>query len=278
MPRSLLFAGATRPDLVAKLGRAQPDAAVVDLEDAVPFDHKDRARKQARHAAERLAADHPELRVFVRVNSVASGLMERDVAAVASPRLAGVVLPKLESEADGARLAEALQAVGWAGAATIAGIETARGIARVEDVLARGWEAAYFGAEDLAADLGGRRTPAGDEVLYARSRFVIAARIHGVLPIDQAVVEFRDDEQFERDAGRGRDLGYTGKLCIHPRQVALAHAAFSPTQDEIDRATRVLAAAEQAASDGVGALEVDGTMVDEPLIRRARAVLRAADR
>lgn len=278
MPRSLLFAGATRPDLIAKLGRAQPDAAVVDLEDAVPLDHKEQAREQAREAAERLAVEHPELRVFVRVNPVASGLMEHDIAAVASTRLAGVVLPKLESPEDGRRLTAALHHAGWSGAATIAGVETARGIAGVEDVLGLGWEAAYFGAEDFAADLGGRRTPDGDEVLYARSRFVIAARLHGVVPIDQAVVGFTDDERFGRDAARGRDLGYRGKICIHPRQVALAHAAFSPTKEEIGRATRLLAAAEEAAGRGVGAINVDGAMVDEPLIRRAREVLRAADR
>jgi citrate lyase subunit beta/citryl-CoA lyase len=274
--RSLLFAGATRPDLVAKLGRSRPDAAVVDLEDAVPPGHKEAARAGARDSAAALAARHPQLRVFVRVNPAASGLLEADVAAAVTPGLAGVVLPKLEAAGDVERLRAALADAGCAALAVVGGLETARGVHDAYDLLGLGLEAAYFGAEDYAADLGARRTDRGDEVLYARSQVVLAARLQGVRPIDQAVVAIRDDVQYAADARRGRELGYRGKLCVHPAQVALAHAAFTPTPDEIDHARRVLAAWEQHAAGGVGALEVDGAMVDEPALRLARAVLAPA--
>lgn len=274
--RSLLFAGATRPDLVAKLGRSAPDAAVVDLEDAVPPDHKQQARAAARDSAAALAAAHPALRVFVRVNPAASGLLEADVAAAVTPGLAGVVLPKLEAAGDVERLRAALAASGCERLAIVGGLETARGVHDAYTLLGLGLEAAYFGAEDYAADLGARRTELGDEVLYARSHVVLAARLQGVTPIDQAVVAIRDDAQYAADARRGRALGYRGKLCVHPAQVALAHVAFTPSGEELEHARRVLAAWEAHAAGGVGALEVDGAMVDEPALRLARAALASA--
>jgi citrate lyase subunit beta/citryl-CoA lyase len=274
--RSLLFAGATRPDLVAKLGRSAPDAVVIDLEDAVPPEHKERARPMALEGARALAAACPGLPIYVRVNPAASGLLEADVAGAVVPSLAGVVLPKLERGADLERLRAALGGAGCGELLVIAGLESARGVADARSLLELGVHAAYFGAEDYAADLGAVRTAGGEEVLYARSHVVLACRLCGVLPIDQAVVEFREDERFAVDARRGRALGYRGKLCIHPAQVALAHEAFTPSAREVDQARRILAAWEERAGDGVGALEVDGQMVDEPALRLARAVLAAA--
>ena len=274
--RSLLFAPATRPELVAKLGRAGPDAAVVDLEDAVPAAHKAAARGTAREAARALAADHPDLRVYVRVNAPGSGLLADDVREAVTPGLAGVVVPKAESAEQLAAVRELLGAAHGEGLGIVAGVETARGVADVDDLLDPDLHAVYFGAEDFAADVGARRTAAGHEVLYARSRVVLAARLAGVPALDQAVVAIRDDEAFREDAQRGRELGYRGKLCVHPAQVALAHEAFSPTEAEVDLARRVLSAWEETAATGAGALEVDGVMVDEPALRFARATLAAA--
>ena len=119
----------------------------------------------------------------------------------------------------------------------LAGIETAHGVEHAREILeAPGVAAGYFGAEDFIADMGGLRTPGSTEVLYARSRVALAARIAGVPVADQVVATLDDEHVFVADARVGRSLGYPGKLCIHPAQVALAHRVFSPTPEEIDRA------------------------------------------
>lgn len=276
--RSVLFAGATRPDLVAKLPRSGPDAVVVDLEDAVPPSHKAEARAAARELAGGLASEHPSLDVFVRVNAVASPWIAADVAEALAANLAGVVVPKVESAADVDRARQLLAGAGRDGLAVFAGIESALGVVRAGEILGSGVAFAYFGAEDYIADLGGRRTARGDEVLYARSKVALHARVHGVPCIDIVTADVRDPEAFRADAERGRDLGYHGKLCLHPAQVAIANEVFGATGEEVDRARRMLAAAEAAAAEGRGAIAFEGAMVDEPALRMARAVLDRAAR
>lgn len=266
--RSALFAGATRPDLVAKLARSGPDAAIVDLEDAVPDDAKD----EARAALPDLVASIEEgPRVFVRVNAPRSEWFRDDLEAAAElADLAGVVVPKTEAVEDLLWTRDALPE----GVEVFAGLETARGVAECERILAEAAPAAaYFGAEDYIADLGGRRTSGGEEVLYARSRVALAARLAGVTAIDQVVVDFRDDAGFERDAEEGRALGYRGKLCIHPSQVPLANAAFGASAEELARARALLAAWEEGAARGVAAVEFEGAMVDGPALRMARETI-----
>jgi citrate lyase subunit beta/citryl-CoA lyase len=253
MIRSLLFAGAGRPDLVAKLPGTEADAVVIDLEDAVPQSDKDAARAALPELVESAAG----ARVLVRVNGAATPWFAADV---------GAVLPKAEGPEEVAELARHLGPE----AALVAGLESARGVAAAEELLAAGATAGYFGAEDYIADLGGRRTAAGEEVLYARSRVALAARLAGVPCLDQVVVDFRDDAAFEADAEAGRALGFRGKLCIHPRQAGIANRVFGASAEELQRARALLAAWKQAAADGVGAISFDGAMVDLPAVRMAR--------
>ena len=267
--RSLLFAGASRPDLVAKLDRAGADVAIIDLEDAVPAATK----AEARAALPELLASVTETPVLVRVNAATTEWFDADLDAVAAlPAVAGVVVAKVEApgdlEAAAGRLAE--------GATVVAGIESARGVGAVESLLEAGATACYFGAEDYIADLGGRRTPGSQEVLFARSRVVLAARIAGVTALDQVVTDFRDDAGFERDAEDGRALGYRGKLCIHPAQVPIANRVFSPSAAELERARGLLAAWEEGAERGVAAVVFEGEMVDGPAVRMARETLERA--
>jgi citrate lyase subunit beta / citryl-CoA lyase len=267
--RSMLFAGATRPDLVAKLASSGPDAVIIDLEDAVP----DEAKPQARAALPELVASVSGPKVFVRVNAPESSWFADDIVAVSSLPIAGVVVPKVESADD---LERARLALGE-GAELVAGIESARGVAAVETILAEAAPAAaYFGAEDYIADLGGRRTPGGEEALYARSRVALAARVAGVNAIDQVVVDFRSEDAFRRDAEAGRAIGYRGKLCIHPSQVPVANAVFGASPEEVERARALLAAWQEGATRGVAAVEFDGTMVDGPALRMARETLDRA--
>ncbi len=127
-----------------------------------------------------------------------------------------------------------------------------------------------------AADVGGVRTADNTEVLYARSRVALAARVAEVHAIEQIVADFRDDARYLADAEQARALGYQGKLCIHPAQVALAHRAFTPSAEEVVRARKLLAAYELAAARGEATLDFGGEMVDGPMARRARGVLDAA--
>ncbi|SEI64210.1 citrate lyase subunit beta / citryl-CoA lyase [Deinococcus reticulitermitis] len=273
----MLFAPGNRADLIAKLPRSGPDAVVIDLEDAVPAtdEAKAAARPVARDAARELLAAAPHLAVFVRVNSPHSPYFDDDLS-VLTPELTGVVVPKLESAQDARRVADTLAARGLplpilAGLETGAGVWNAREILDVPEVA---W--AYFGAEDYTTDLGGERTPGNLEVLYARSRVALAARLAGVAALDIVVTRLNDEAAFREDARQGRALGYSGKLCIHPAQVALAHEHFGPTPQDLARAQRLLAAAAEAEARGHGAFSFDGQMVDEPMLAKARALLHRA--
>ncbi|MCW2721696.1 CoA ester lyase [Pseudonocardia sp.] len=264
--RSLLFVPGGRADMIAKVGRAGADGVVLDLEDAVAATDKDTARATVVDALGSLEVPDGTL-VLVRVNATDSPWFAEDVAAVVGTRADGVVLPKLERTDQLAELQGHHLTI-------IGGLETALGVADARPLLAAGAAmglvAAYFGAEDFIADMGGRRTPEGTEVLYARSQVALAARLAGVAALDQVVTAVRDDAAFRADAEQARALGYPGKLCIHPAQVPLAHEVFTPSEAEVTHARAVLAASEK----GVGLL--DGEMVDDVHVRMARATLARA--
>lgn len=277
LPRSVLFAPGNRADLIAKLPRSGPDAVVIDLEDAVPAtpEAKAAARPIARDAARDLMAAAPHLAVFVRVNAPHSLYFEDDLA-VLTPELSGVTVPKLEAAADVTRVAQALAKRGLE-LPIFAGLETGAGVWNAREIMGTAPVAwAYFGAEDYTTDLSGQRMAGNLEVLYARSRVALAARLAGVAALDIVVTALNDAPTFHADAEQGRALGYCGKLCIHPAQVALAHEHFGPTEKERERALKLLDAAHAAALAGHGAFSFEGQMVDEPMLAKARAVLAEA--
>ena len=268
--RSLLFAPGNRPQYFPKLVTSGADGVVLDLEDAVPPMAKRAAREEARGAVPGLVRQLGATRVFVRVNGPKTAWFQDDLDALRGAGC-GVVVPKLES------LDELAAAGSWlAQVEVVAGIETVAAVEAAPSLCHAPVTAAYFGAEDLVADLGGRRTEAGLEVLYARTRVAFAARLGGVRAIDQVVIDFEDDARFRREADEARSLGYTGKLCIHPRQVALANDAFKPSAEEVEMNRRLVEAFEGAQKEGIGVIDFEGRMVDQPVYQRAVAVLRAA--
>jgi len=271
--RSVLFAPATRADVLAKLPRSQPDAAIIDLEDGVSFQAKDAARSIARSAVETLAASHPQIHWFVRINAIGTPWFVEDVAQALTPSLTGVVLPKYESLEQLELLSSALEQQGLGQLVVMAGIETALGVEKASQTLQSPIVAAYFGAEDFIADMGGERTTEGLEVLYARSRVVLAARLAGIPALDQVVTDFHDDARFITEAAQARALGYSGKLCIHPSQVALANQYLRPSSHEVDRSQRLLDAYQQAQANNQGVIVFDGQMVDMPMVKRAQTIL-----
>jgi citrate lyase subunit beta/citryl-CoA lyase len=273
--RSLLFAPAVRPDFIAKLPERGADAVVVDCEDATPAGAKDLARQ---HVREHVPALAEQCKVTVRVNAVASEWFADDINDGVVPEVAAIVVPKIDSVDALNTVSAALEANGLGHIRVIAGIETALGVADARLLLAHERVvAAYFGAEDFIADMGGIRTASNEEVLYARSAVALAARLGGVPLLDQVVTDFRDDDRFIAECAQARAIGYSGKLCIHPGQVALANAAFIPSADEVDRARRLLEVYENATSEGLAAIDFEGQMVDEPLAVQARRIIATAD-
>ena len=272
--RSLLFAPAVRPDLLRKMPRTDADAIVIDLEDATPPDAKDTGRVEMRSAVADLAGQLP---ILVRVNDDTTPWHDDDLDSLPTEGLAGLVMPKIETMAGLDSLAARLADRGL-DMPVIGGVETALGVADARSLLAHDLiSAAYFGAEDFIADLGGVRTASNDEVAYARAQVALAGRLAEVTVIDQVVADFTDDDRCRRECLEARSMGYGGKLCIHPSQVAIANAAFLPSSEEIDRARRLLEAYDDAKAQGVASVAFEGQMVDEPVARQARRMLAQAD-
>ncbi|MGC8480213.1 MAG: HpcH/HpaI aldolase/citrate lyase family protein [Acidimicrobiales bacterium] len=268
-PRSALFVPATSEKMLLGARSLGADLIIVDLEDAVAPHQKAEARANLRSVIPAIRRDF-NAPLLLRVNEFGSDECELDLVLAGELDLDGLVVPKVESH----EVAPALRRdVRWHpgdDSILLAGIESARGVAYAREIFESGFDLAYFGAEDLIADLGGTRRQDNLEVLYARSMVRIDGRLGGVGLLDQAYVSVRDDEGFRQDAMFAKDLGYGGKICLHPRQVSLANELFAPSAAEIAHARSVL----DALAGGVGV--VDGQMVDAVHRKMAEEVLRRA--
>lgn len=282
--RSLLFAPANRPELLKKFPRCGADAFVIDLEDGTPETEKAAARRDLPAMVRHLRASDLNGLLLVRTNEPASPHTDADIDAALSADIDGIVIPKLGSVLDLQRFGAALShKERGRGSRPLIMVGIIEGIAGVVNAhaLAAGdphLHALCFGAEDFIAEMGGRRTAEGLEVLYSRSRVVLAAKAAGIAAIDQAMVDIRDDGSFRRDAVMGRNLGYGGKICLLPRQVELANEVFSPSAEEIERSRRLVDAYETARAKGHGVIEHEGRMIDPPLLKHAQNVLALASR
>lgn len=257
-----LFLPATRMDRIAKAARSGADAVIVDLEDAVDPEQKDQARLTM---AELLSDISISVPLILRINSVDTPWHRTDVHACAKLPFQAVMLAKAESAEGCDRVARET------GKPVVALIETAMGLARANDI-AQASARLAFGSIDYAADLGIAHRQ--NCLLYPRSMLVLAARLAGqVPPLDGVTTDLRDAELIQAESRHSREMGFGGKLLIHPAQVAPARLGFAPSPEEILWAERVIA----AAVSGSAAVKVDGMMVDAPVIKRARAVQRLAD-
>ena len=274
--RSLLFAPAVRPDLLTKLPRAGADAVIIDCEDATPADLKAEGRANAQRIGTELVAGGAS--VFVRVNGVGTEWFAEDVRGAVPEGAAGILVPMVETAHQLDMVGDSLERSAHNGLTVMIGLETARGVASARELLAHDVAAAgYFGAEDFIADMGGARTESNIEVAYARSEVALAGRLARVPVVDQVVVAFADLTRFAREAEEARALGYSGKMCIHPGQVAPANNAFTPTSSEVAAARQLIEAYEAAGREGNAVIVVDGRMIDGPLVAQARKVLASAD-
>lgn len=260
--RSYLYVPGNRPDRFDKAFAAGADAVIVDLEDAVPAHDKAAARAAL---CGWLSAAKP---VLVRVNAVGSEWFEADLAACDAPGVIGIVLPKAEG------IGEAVVSLcRRRGTSLLPLIETAVGMERAAEVAATpAVQRLLFGTIDLQFELG--IDGDGDELLMFRSRLVLVSRLAGIQsPIDGPCTSWEDVELLANDCRRARRLGFGGKLCIHPRQLAAVNAAFAPSQGEVEWARRVLEAARRS---GGAAVAVDGRMVDRPVMLKAERIAQEA--
>jgi citrate lyase subunit beta/citryl-CoA lyase len=272
--RSVLFTPGDEPEMMRKALEGDADVVVFDLEDAVAPDRKEAARE----AVEEVLYDVPEgaPEAWVRLNPFGGDIDGRDDLEAIDVEPSCFVVPKAGSAEDVEAVAEALEESGTdTGVVPI--VESAAGVVNAAEVAtASRVSAVVFGAEDLAADLGATRTPEGEEVIYARQKVVAVATAAEVEAIDTLWTEFRDEEGLREDTERGISLGYDGKLAIHPAQVEVINDAFTPDARKVEWAERILEAKEEAEERGKGVFEVDGEMVDAPLVEQARTVKHRA--
>jgi citrate lyase subunit beta/citryl-CoA lyase len=252
---TFLFVPADRPERFAKAASSGADAIIIDLEDAVA----PAAKAAARAGLRALPAG---ANIFVRVNALGTPWHEEDIAALAGVPAAGIMLPKAESAESTRDLHRRSQKP------VIALIESASGLAACRQIAQNAARLA-FGSIDFCTDLGAAHVR--DALLTARSEIVLASRLASLPPpVDGVTTAIDDEALIEDDARYAHALGFGGKLCIHPKQIAAARRGFAPAADEIAWARRVLAAPEG------GAAAADGIMVDAPVRLRARQILRAA--
>lgn len=264
--RSWLFVPATRHDRFAKAASSGADRVIIDLEDAVAPAEKAEACRRLADVA--LPTDVP---VYLRINGAGTEWFNEDLDMAARLDLTGVFLPKADSAAHVERVAARLPQ----SRRIVAIIETAHGAWNVLTVAqAPHIERLVFGAVDFELDTG--MHDAGDACAAVRSQIVIASKVAGIgAPIDSVSLSFDDEAQLAIDAARSRRYGFAGKLCIHPRQVAITNAAFRPSPEEVTWARALLE--EHAARPADAVFTYRGTMVDRPVIARARVIQSLAN-
>ncbi|SHH35790.1 HpcH/HpaI aldolase/citrate lyase family protein [Marivita hallyeonensis] len=262
-PITYLFVPADRPDRFEKALGSGADRVILDLEDAVRPDAKAEARRAI------LDASLDWGRVVVRINDAASPYFDADFSFLAEMKAAAVMLPKAETVDTLTRVSDAA----GCDIEVLPQIETVRGLEAAPELLAHpATRRAVFGHLDFALDLGAE--PVWEALLYARSRLVALSRLAGALPpVESVTTAVKDDARLREDTRAARQMGFGGKLLIHPAQVGPAAEAFRPSDAERDWARRVLDVVAQGAA---GAVAVDGKMIDKPVEEAARRILARA--
>lgn len=281
--RSWLFVPGNRARMIRKAPTLGADVVVYDLEDALPSAEKASGR---RLVAEALEAPPGRSLRYVRVEADPGRGLE-DARAVVRPGLDGLVLPKVSEVSQLHQIDAALEAL-EAGAGMqpgsvriLAMIESARGLLEAPAIAAAcpRMVGLFFGAEDFTLDIGvfAPEEEGPDEMLYARSAVAVATASCGLVAVDRIVPEFQALGPLAADCKRARQLGFGGKGVIHPRQIACVHQAFAPSEQQVEKAREVIRGFEQALREGAGTVQVEGKMVDWPIVEKARRLIRMAE-
>jgi citrate lyase beta subunit len=278
----LLFMPGDDRHKIEKGAASKVDSVIMDLEDGVALSSKPAARETVATALREVNFGKTER--IVRINPVGSALYVDDLRQTVEGHPDGYVLPKIESAGQirevSQWLADVELANNWPNGsiALLPIVESARGILNLRDIAESDPRivALIFGAEDLAGDIGAKRTPDGWEVFYARSAVVLHAKAFGLQAIDTVYVDLQDVDGLTTDTEQALYMGYTGKLAIHLRQVDPIQSVFTPSEEEIQQAQRLIHAYHGYLQAGTGAFQLDGKMVDMPIVRAAEAVLARA--
>ncbi len=280
--RSFLFTPGDSVRKIEKAAQLGVDTIILDLEDAVAIEQKENARQLVAKALHDI--DFGRTERLVRINSVDTDLCAVDLDVIAACIPDGIVLPKVETAVHMQKIDDYLSAAERENGRVqgtirlFALIETALAVMNIKEIAQASsrLEGLLFGAEDLAADIGATRSSGGQEIFYARSAVVIAAAAYHLQAVDMVYLDLHDETGLAAEAALARQLGYTGKMVIHPRQVPVIHRAFSPTQEEIEKAQRVVDAYQAHATVGSGVFTLNGRMVDRPILRAAEHILQRA--
>lgn len=281
--RTALFVPGNRPDRVDKAVNSEADAVIIDLEDAVPLAQKEETREKVR----KKILEHHTSRIIVRVNALSSEFFLGDLSEIIVRELDGIMIPKVESAEQMLRLdklilnAEKEEKIPIGAISIIPLIESAKAVQNIfqivsENATIRRLFTVAFGAADYTLDLGIKMSKEANELLYPRSQICIACRAAGVEPpLDTPfMIDLKDIEALKNDAKRAKQLGFQGKLCIHPNQIEPCHAIFSPSKEEILYAEKVIEAFEEAEGKGQAAIQLDGKFIDYAVVQQARRILQ----
>ncbi|MEY4420399.1 MAG: hypothetical protein RLZZ498_995 [Pseudomonadota bacterium] len=268
--QAFLFVPANRPDRFAKSLATRAHAVIVDLEDAVPLSDKDAAREAIRRELAPWLQQCPE-RIVVRVNACGTPYLDDDLRLANELGIRHLMLPKAESHA---QLTSVVNALSFS-PVLIPMIESAQGVDQVKAIASHpNTLRLSLGNIDLQFSFGLQCGPDELELLPVRHQILLASRLHELAaPIDGVTVQIESDTQLQADILRAKRLGFQGKLCIHPKQVDAVIQGFQPTAQEIEHAQAVVAA-DQAANGGV--VQLNGKMVDRPVVMLAKFVLQKA--
>ncbi len=281
--RSMLSVPGIRERFIEKARDAEADVLCFDLEDSVAWDDK----PAARDLLCRVLPDFPKRgrQVFVRTNGYDTGLIEQELHAIVQPWLDGVSVSKIECARDIQRIDDYLTLLERArglpdGEVKLAAwIENAHAVANAYEICAASERLVGIcvGGEDYAVSIGVRRTKGGAELELARRASVNAAHAAGIAPLDTPWTDIRDPEGFEDELARMKEIGFLGKFCIHPDQLGPANRMFSPPSDDVDWARRVVDAYQEGVEQNLGAVALDGQMIDKPVLEQAENVLARSE-
>ena len=283
LKRTSLYASGANPVNMIQAAFYNEDCIVYDLEDSVSTMEKDAARFLIYHTVRYHRP--PDKYVLIRVNGLYSEYIDEDLEAAVRARPDAIRLPKVEHAEEVRRIDAQITRIEktagiepgsielWCNIESVLGAVNAQEIATASPRVV----ALALGAEDYTASMGSLRSKAGHEIFYARMQVLQACRLAGISAQDAVFSDFNDLEGLQEDLKMTRGLGFDGKTVIHPRQIDMVNAAFTPTKKEIRNAQRVIAALEEGARNHTGVVVVDGSMVDKPMEIRARTVLAQAE-
>jgi len=283
--RTALFVPGNRPDRMKKAFDTEADVIIIDLEDAVPLSEKESSRSNAREKVVQFA----DRMILVRINTLDSSFIKGDLEEVIVEGVNGIILPKVEKADDIYAINNLLckiekdRALPDGSIRVFPLIESANAVQHIYDIVSTKTKperiyTVMFGAADYTLDMGIEMTMEGNELFYARSKISIACRAAGVAPpIDTPfMIDLKNTEALISDARRAKELGFQGKLVIHPKQVEPCNRIFSPLPEEIRRAEKIVQAFEEAEAAGIAAIQLEGKFIDYPVVKRSRDILTLA--